>query len=967
TGSFDLGTKVSGASGINYSGFGVTTLTGSGSGATITGSGQTYTLTGANAGNNGTIGWTSFGNIADSGSGTLIATNQAWALTGANQGTVGDLSGTFTGIGSLIDTGKGYISMHSGADGSLSGSLNAGSQGTLDYSGYTTTVNINLGGGGTTGIGGTVAGISAIKADSDLAVNGSLAGPLAITVTNPGATTTLGLLNVGTDLSLNTDGAVQQASGPLTIGGTTTIQAGGAIALTNSGNDFVGAVMADGAGIALADKNDLTIAALIDSGNNNVSLVAGGALTLPNGAIDAGTGNLSFTASGTLSDVGALSGKNIALNGDAGVNLAGNIGASSSLTIGSHGGAINQTAGVISTGTLTGSSTGSTSLNGANQIGTLGNFSANGFSLSNAQVLTVAGTISGGAGATNIATTAGALTVYGDVSGSSVALSGQGGLGINGNVDSGAGTTVLDSAGDISEGGNSVITAGTLTGNAGGATALDGANAITSLGNFMANGFSLNDAQALDVSGTVNGGNGTTSVTTTAGMLTVTGSVAGGAVKLAAAGIAINGGVDSGSGTTTLSSTGGISEGSNGVVTAGTLIGNASGAATLGGANAIGDLGGFSANGISLTNAQAMTVTGAVNSGGGATSLTTTAGTLTIGGNLAGSAVTLDGGSGLAINASVDSGSGTTTLLSDGAISEGGNGAIIAGMLTGQSTGSTTLDPANRVATLGNFTANGFTLLNGQALTVTGNVNGGSGITLQTTSGGLQIDGALSAQRVSLQSAGTIDGGTGGSITADTLTGSAVDATTLGTATQFMGNYVGTLGGFDSPAGFSFTDAQGLTLASVNGSAYTVNAGTSALYLGVQGDLLQQGTTWAYDGSGTWSATGQMGTAAAPIYVTGVTEELVSLVGTPPAYFYAVNAQGGLLPVVGAPSVNVPTSALTSRAQNGNNHGDAYIDPSVVTANYRSFGIVPSGILLPPDQQDCQPGQPYSASCPDND
>ena len=76
---------------------------------------------------------------------------------------------------------------------------------------------------------------------------------------------------------------------------------------------------------------------------------------------------------------------------------------------------------------------------------------------------------------------------------------------------------------------------------------------------------------------------------------------------------------------------------------------------------------------------------------------------------------------------------------------------------------------------------------------------------------------------------------------------------------------------------------------------------------------------------------------------------------------------GCALPVVGAPNVNVPTSALTSRAQSGNNHGDAYIDPSVVTANYRSFGIVPSGILLPPDQQDCQPGQPGSASCPDNE
>src|SRR6185312_10970248 len=200
-----------------------------------------------------------------------------------------------------------------------------------------------------------------------------------------------------------------------------------------------------------------------------------------------------------------------------------------------------------------------------------------------------------------------------------------------------------------------------------------------------------------------------------------------------------------------------------------------------------------------------------------------------------------------------------------------------------------TLDPANMIATLGNFTANGFNLLNGEALTVAGTVNGGSGITLQTTSGGVTIAGALSARLVTLQSAGAIDGGAGGSITAATLTGSAAGPTTLGTATQFMGNHVSTLGGFASPAGFSFTNAQ--TLASVGGSAYTVNAGTSSLYLGVSGgDLLQQGTNWLCDGTGTWSSTGRIGTIGAPIYVTGVSDQTVAQVGVPPAYFYAVDA-----------------------------------------------------------------------------
>jgi len=37
----------------------------------------------------------------------------------------------------------------------------------------------------------------------------------------------------------------------------------------------------------------------------------------------------------------------------------------------------------------------------------------------------------------------------------------------------------------------------------------------------------------------------------------------------------------------------------------------------------------------------------------------------------------------------------------------------------------------------------------------------------------------------------------------------------------------------------------------------------------------------------------------------------------------------------------------------------------VFTANYRSFGIVPSGILLPPDQQVCSPYEQAADECPE--
>jgi hypothetical protein len=279
--------------------------------------------------------------------------------------------------------------------------------------------------------------------------------------------------------------------------------------------------------------------------------------------------------------------------------------------------------------------------------------------------------------------------------------------------------------------------------------------------------------------------------------------------------------------------------------------------------------------------------------------------------------------------------------------------------------GSTHLDPANQITTLGSFTAAGFDLLNGQALTVTGPVSGGASTTLATTSGGLSINGAVSGATTTLNSAAAISEGTGGSITASTLSGSAAGPTVLGSASASNANHVSILGGFSSPAGFSLTNGQTLTLASVGGSSYTVNAGTAPLYLSVtNGNLLQSGTTWSYDGSGTWSSTGEIGTANAPIYVTGVSSQYVAQVGIPPAYFYAVNSDGDLLPITGGPSDNLPASVLTSHAQGTNGHADAYIDASVISANYRSFGIVPSGILLPADQQNCQPGQP-EAGCPD--
>jgi hypothetical protein len=310
----------------------------------------------------------------------------------------------------------------------------------------------------------------------------------------------------------------------------------------------------------------------------------------------------------------------------------------------------------------------------------------------------------------------------------------------------------------------------------------------------------------------------------------------------------------------------------------------------------------------------------------------------------------------------------TASLNSSGTISEGSGGRITAGTLTGQSVGATTLNGTNRIGALDSFTAANFSLSNAQTLAVTGPVNGGASTTLTTTAGDLAVNGAVSGTRTTLNSAGAISEGAGGVITAGTLSGNAAGPTVLGSAASRINNMVGTLGNFSSPSGFSMTNNRSLTLASVAGSAFTVNAGTSAFYLSVtHGDLFQLGTTPVYNGLGTWGSTGRMGTASAPIYVVGAGLQTIANVGLPPAYFYAIDSSGNLLPLGGGFAINVPTAAGAGSAQNGN-HGDSYIDPSVISANYRSYGIVPSGVRLPEDQQSgCDPDQPDQLDCADGE
>ncbi|MGN2248432.1 hypothetical protein ACFWZ3_17290, partial [Frateuria sp. GZRR35] len=246
-------------------------------------------------------------------------------------------------------------------------------------------------------------------------------------------------------------------------------------------------------------------------------------------------------------------------------------------TLTSAGAITEGASGVITADTLTGSSAGATALNGANQVGALGAFTTGGdFGFNNAQTLTVNNAPSANGGLGNLAlTTTGPssdLILASNLTGNTVTL--------------GAGRNINQTGGAIS--------ATSLTGHSVGTTSLNGPNQIGGLGSFTAASFALTNAQALAVTGTVNGG-ASTALTTTTGDLAIDGAVKGTTV--------------------TLTSAGAITEGTSGVITTDTLSGSSTGATTLNGANQIGTLGSFSAVGFNLTNAQALAVAGPIDGG----------------------------------------------------------------------------------------------------------------------------------------------------------------------------------------------------------------------------------------------------------------------------------------------------------------------------------------------------------------
>ncbi|MGE4110739.1 MAG: filamentous hemagglutinin N-terminal domain-containing protein [Burkholderiales bacterium] len=420
--------------------------------------------------------------------------------------------------------------------------------------------------------------------------------------------------------------------------------------------------------------------------------------------------------------------------------------------------------------------------------------------------LTVNDVISSGTGAIKL------------VSSGSVTSGGEpGSVALGANVTTGGDVTLIAGGGSISQSGGTV-TAGTLTGSAGGTVNI-GTAAVTNLGGFTSTGgFTLSDAGGLTVTGAVSDSTSLSSITTSSGDLSVTtGSVSGNGVSLTtttSGNIALGGNVNAGAGTATLSAAGNISQ-SGGTVTAGTLTGSAGGTVNIGTA-AVTNLGGFtSTGGFTLSDAGGLTVTGAVSDTGGTVSIATTGSALSIGaginavgqnltltgagvtqtaGTILSATTTVNAGAGaIALNSATNNFTGTVTLNASGPnISIQDADALVLGVpaLHGPNTGITAIAgttltlPAYSYSTgtgsIG-FQSNGGTLAtNGTLTTTTGNISltGSSGISLAhnlTASGG---DVSLLSPATLLTSIILTSGG--GNISTESITGNTASGQNLG-------------------------------------------------------------------------------------------------------------------------------------------------------------------------------------------
>ena len=771
----------------------------------------------------------------------------------------------------------------------------------------------------------------------------------------------LGGTVAGTLVADSNGGAIGQ-SGALDVGGGSTLDAGaGAITLDHADNDFGGTVSLAGGAVSINAVGALTLGMLdvgalsarsegplgLGSGTVDDALVAhsgaggigqSGALSVGGtSTIDAGTGAIALTHAGN--DFGgtvSLAGGAAAIN-DAGALSLGALDVGP-LSATSHG-ALDLGTGSIAGALVADSDGGDIGQNGALSVGGTSTIDAG----TGAIALTHAdndfvGAVSLGGGAVSIRDRN--TLVLGGIDATSLQATAAAIVLRQGVATSGDqaydGTVALDddvalaSGGDVSFG-SDVGGAHTLSLDVDGHVGFGGAVAVGAL---SVDAGSASLASTLDVSGNLS--------------LAVQ---AGGIVQAGAFRVGGTSDFDAGTGAVALTHAGNDFGGAVGLTGASLAVRDRNDL-TLSHLRAV------AGSDVHVTAGGALTLPlEAIDAGSGDLHLAADGGALTVRSRLAGGDVNLSGAGGIALGNDVDA-AGTLHLQSGAGISQTG-GRIEAALLTGSAGGEAVLTGANRIDGLGAFSASGIRLANAGPLTVTGPVDARAGsLLLSLSQGDLAIAGRVSAADIRLEVAGGIAQGDGGQLVGGTLSGRAGGAVALGGADRFVDNRVERIGDFTAHGGFSMTNGRSLTLVSLNGSDFTIDAGSADVYLSVDGDLRQDGIEWMYNGSGTWSATGGIGLPASPIYVMGLEAQTVAALGVPPAYFYAVRPDGSLLPIVGE-AVNIPTSVWAGRAQTSSSRQVAYVDVGADASNYRGYGLVEPGVRLPDDQQpECDPDFP---------
>ena len=793
-----------------------------------------------------------------------------------------------------------------------------------------------------------VAGNSRFQAGSDITLDQAgnrFDGSVALQGANVTLGTSGGLLFDTVWVSGNLDaragsaGVSQQAA--VQVGGRSDVRTQGAIALDRADNRFTGAVGLDGKGVDLRAAGDLQVDRLNNAGQSDVRLHAGGGLQLPASAIDAGTGNLTLLADGGVLQANALlAGNNVTLTGRDGVRLGGDLRSGGSLTLSSSNADIVQIAAPNGVGGSV-QAVGVVQVNAGNgriALGNAGNRFGGALNLSGGDINVAADTL-----------LLGSVNAGGQLSLASASdIRQQGAVQV-------AGTTRLSAGGDIdlqaagNRFGDAVAVQGRQV-----ALASDGALQLQGVtaGSLVARSAERLTLSAADVAGnvTLQGQQLHFGTTHVGGNLQATGS---------------NGIDQDGTlrvdGSTDLRSDASIAMGSagnelRGVVSLAAVGIDLASAGDL----RIGSLDNRSAAVRLQAGGSLNLPTGVIDTGGGDLQLLA-GGALQLPAALRGNNITLRSGQDLQLGQDVLA-AGELQLGSGGALTQSG-GVLAAQRLQGSAGGKASLRGDNRIATLGDFSSQGLELRTTQGLQVTGNVQAGAQGLLDVHGGDLQLNGSVQAGQLRLQSSGAIRAGAGGRLLADQLSGRAAGPTMLGDASLFVANAIGTLGDFQSPAGFSLTNAGTLALASLNGSAFSVDAGNSGFYLKVQGgDIRQLGTTPVLAGASHWWSSGSIGTQPLPIYLTSAgSSHVVDFIGRPPAYFYGIGTDG--LPLVVGGGLNLPTAIVGARTQGSVLPRVAYVDMGALSAQYRAFGIVQPGIRLPADQTvACDSGDP-DAEC----